>query len=419
MTPLVISALIAAASWATWGHPALALLVVVPWAACRTQWQLFLAVLTYHAVALVDMPIGVARFLGIALQTLGDAPRLGLGGLATFAWSALLSATVVLPMFLPMATKKPHLRPYLLLAGVVLTVVPPIGWFSLVSPVQAIGYWFPGTGWLGLVLGGASIVLLGMLGQQFGRLISLRQVLELPLQFPLQNPWQIATGVLVALSVLLLNVLGQFKDLPPIPPGWEAVDTHFGVYSHNDRRKAFARAGAINQAVLDSSAKVLVFPEGAVGEWRSSSAYWLQAAIQKTGTDSGLAWISGAETVTELGDLHELRNGVIVVSAGQVQFLPGRYPMPGSMGWPLGGYLSDRWNVPVALVNGQRVTFSICFEDMLPWAQWQSYWLQPDVHVSMASLWFADGLNANHIQQASLSGWASMFGVPLVRAVNY
>lgn len=341
------------------------------------------------------MPTGIAHFF----PDMGNP--LAFGWLAMTGWAVVLCTTLVLPSLLPWA-KNPRLQPFLLLSGVALSVIPPVGWFSLVSPIQAVGYWFPDTGWWGLALGCISMVYLAFWGQQVA-LQNLHQFYR--------KPMIMASGLCLALSILILNALHQPLNTPN---GWQGEDTNFGVLSHTDKKAAFHRANTISERVLASSAKVVVFPEGAIGEWRPRTQYWLESAIANTA--SGQVWIAGAETAADLG---ELRNGLIVVHSGHAEFLPGRFPMPGGMGWPLGNYQANRWNAPVTEVHGRRVTFSICYEDMLPWAQWQSYWERPDVHVSMASLWFAADLNVSHIQQASLQGWARMFGVPMVRAVNW
>lgn len=72
-----------------------------------------------------------------------------------FAWCGLLASAQAATVL-----RSTSWRPIGVMLGLVLSAVPPIGWLSIMSPLNAIGYWFPGTHWFGLLMGAVAIVIL-------------------------------------------------------------------------------------------------------------------------------------------------------------------------------------------------------------------------------------------------------------------
>lgn len=166
--------------------------------------------------------------------------------------------------------------------------------------------------------------------------------------------------------------------------------------------------------------QVLVFPELAVPDWRPRSQYWLQPAINAT-RDGHLAFITGAMRRATVGsaEASETRmvNGLLVVQHGRVNWLDGRVSFPGAM-WAPGQYMAPLSQAPVVELDDHvRAVFNICYEDLLPWTQLQAFAQRPDLLVGLASTWSVTGLD--HGEQAAITaGWARLFGVPTLRAVN-
>lgn len=166
------------------------------------------------------------------------------------------------------------------------------------------------------------------------------------------------------------------------------------------------RAGSI-------APRVLIFPEMALSVWRPRSGYWLDDAAQAT-ADGRVSWITGAMKANASG---ALVNGVLVVDHGHVHWLDGQVSFPGAM-WRPGGYRSPRSFPPVVELAGQRAVVSICYEDLVPWAQWKAFLQKPDLHISISSLWVVTGIDWDG-QARSVDGWARMFGVPTLRSTNF
>ncbi len=403
MLPLLVAAVLSASigflSWQGWAHPALALLVIAPLAWRQTRRQVFGVALAYYAASTVDLTVAISRFWDFDPIT-GFAA----GVCAWLGWSAVLAATQALPHM-----KNRNLRPLGVLAGLVLTVIPPVGWFSVVSPLNALGFWFPGTGWWGLLLGGIAILALTFWVVQLTDRTSLG----------LRHAKAGAAGVwILVLTAITANMLWT---RPLTPDGWIAVNTHFGRY-RGEQLETLQRAEYISQVVAkhtrDAGTRVIVFPEMAIGQWRPRSAHWLSPAIAET-SDSGVAWIAGASYASDNDHPDKnLINGLVVAARGKVKVLPGRIPAPIAM-WRPGGYVAHPWTTPVVEIGGQRATISICYEDLLPWAQLQSYWYRPTVQLDLSSLWYASDLSVGRFQGQSLDGWARMFNVPVVRATNH
>lgn len=395
----ILSATIAMAAWSSWGHPSWALLAIVPWALCRTRSQAFGAALAYYSASMTDLTVITARFfeLGIFWGTVA-------GICAWLVWATVLAAAQALPH-----SPNRLWQPFGVLVGLVLTAIPPVGWFSVVSPLNALGYWFPGTAWWGLLFG--ALFIFAIAQTVVGLSVTKRDVFTV---------WPIV-GVALLTVVSIAHVLWHARTPLQSPAGWVTVDTHLGAY-RDGQMASLERVQELNRVIAQQKSvpgtRVLVLPEMAIGEWRPRTAFWLKESIHATDTDqgSGFSWISGASYVQD-ADKRDLANGVLLASGNQVQTRAGRIPMPLAM-WRPGGYAAHPWSVPVFELDGQRATVSICYEDLLPWAQWQSYWQNPTVHLSLSSLWFAQDLHVGSIQERSATGWARMFGVPLLRAVN-
>lgn len=397
------SAVVAMLSWYPAGHSGFSLLVVATWAMCRTRLQLFFAAFAYYGTAMTDLLEAPAVFF----PGIGAVIGCVLGLLAWMVWVSMLAALQTLPF-----DGRSRNRGLNVLLGLILTTVPPFGWFGVVSPLNSLGYWFPGSGWWGLLLGAGVVMFTSTLA---------RNVIE-----GRMKGWSLGAvkPVFMLVMIAALSAWLNARYVQPIPvEGWSALGTKFGTHDESmveDFRRSehlnqvigdiVSAAGSDRMTTDDQMKQVAVFPELAAGRWSPRTQYWLRPAIKSVQDNPDLAWISGA--------VQDHESGVLVANKDGVKFLTGRIPMPFAM-WRPGQFEVHPWQVPVVDVAGKRATISICYESSLPWAQWQSYWKKPDIHLSLESLWFSSGMNAANIQSRTVEGWARMFGVPLLRAVNY
>lgn len=389
----VLSAFIALLTWCPIGNPSFGLLVVIPWSLCRSRRDTWLAAWAYYLTAAWQIPLMASTFFSVVEQ-LSWLAGLAAGLPLWLAWAGLLAAGNAVTF-----CSSPKWRPAGVLSGLVLTAVPPVGWLNIMSPLNAIGYWFPGTQWFGLMLGALAIFVLASTWRRQGLL-------------PL-------SAMVVACHAGLANAQSD-----PMSHGvvWIPVDTKFGP-EPKTLSVEYGRARAVSDTVLRefeaidragqaAQGRVLVFPEMAVSVWRPRSQYWLDEAVQAT-SDGRLSWITGAMKF----DADTLVNGVLVVDHGHAQWLDGQVSFPGAM-WRPGGYRSPRSSPPVVELGGWRAVISICYEDLVPWAQWKAFLQKPDLHISISSLWVVKGIDWGG-QARSVDGWAQMFGVPTLRSTNF
>ena len=389
-----LCAVIALLAWSPKGHPAFGLLVAIPWSLCRSRGQIWLSAFAYYLTAAWQIPPMAGAFFSVAS-----------------AWSWMAGFAAGIPLWLTWCgllalgqaatfCDSPTWRPAGILAGLALTAVPPLGWLNIMSPLNAIGYWFPGAQWFGLVFGAIAVYVMAM-------------------------RWRLQGLLPIAAVAVVCNAatIGVQTNILPTGIEWLPVDTRFGpeprtLAAEHGRAQAISDTVLKERQALDrtgqaSQVRVLVFPEMAISAWRPRSQYWLDDAIQAT-SNGQLSWISGAMKVDDAGDPV---NGVLVVDHGHVHWLDGQVSFPGAM-WRPGGYRSPRGAPPVVELAGQRAVISICYEDLVPWAQWRAFLQKPDLHVSLSSLWVVQGIDWNG-QSKSVEGWARLFGVPTLRATNF
>jgi apolipoprotein N-acyltransferase len=73
---------------------------------------------------------------------------------------------------------------------------------------------------------------------------------------------------------------------------------------------------------------------------------------------------------------------------------------------------------PYLTVDGKRVAFSMCYEDLLWWPHWRMLLQSPDVLISLSNGWFDSDLALAHIQRQGIAAIAHLSGTPMLRAVN-
>lgn len=278
--------------------------------------------------------------------------------------------------------------------------VPPVGWIGWASPLAGAGVLFPLMGWAGFAL---SVLLFGLLS------LGARAVAE--------GNWScirkcIVAGVVahagVATWTWVMPIRPQMK-----PDAWVAVDTHLG------RSDGYGTVIALENAAfnaLDDGARVVILPEAVGGSWDLNQWQWRMYQDQLV--HQGATVLVGAERSL---DRRRLVNGLFSVGVGNGAELPERVPVPLGMWRPWSStrhVVSDWTGSGVGEVQGRRVGYLICYEQLLLLPVLVSVAHHPDVLVGAANLWWAKGTSIGAIQHSTLAAWGRLFGVPVLSATN-
>lgn len=279
------------------------------------------------------------------------------------------------------------------LVAMVLTGLPPFGITGWAHPLTAAGVLFSGSGWWGL---GATVILL---------------------VFMTGRRWQIAIAVLG-----VLHVWSATNWTPPkLSPGWLAVDLKQGKYLGRYGSLQYHRdliATARKAAESDKDVRVVVLPESALGSWTPT----VERAWQEGLRGSNLTAIAGAVVIDTKG----YDNVMVAISADNARVLyRERMPVPGSMWQPWlqwigqrGGARADFFSNPMVSVDEVRIAPLICYEQLILWPILQTMLHAPELIVAVGNGWWTKNTSIVAIQKASVSAWASLFGLPVVMAFN-
>jgi hypothetical protein len=375
--------------------------------------------LVYYAAALWPMMSGLHRYLGPNFS-----PFVPVG---IWVMTALLLSS---PWSLAWTSRPGHLvwRAPLALA---ITVVPPLGIIGFVSPLNGAGFLFPGTGWIGLAL---TAILPGLI-------LSRRHSVSL-----------VVTAGLFSVSAHL-----SYPGDPVAPKGWEAINTHFGDVSKP--LEEYRAAQLIQQRILRSSARVLIFPEYVVPRWSAASElFWKRTLVEARARGqvivigAGLALsnpyrrpgcgVPSHDFSTSITSLERIGqpitysgppeiaansalltdafdNAVRIVGA-ETNVLFQRIPVPIGMWRPLSTRnVPLRFTAPAVVdLRGNRAAVVICYEQMITWPMLTSMLERPTVLIAISNLYWFKGTSIPRFQAEAARGLAKLFRVPLVSAVN-
>jgi len=420
MDALLLGTAIAIGFGVSTGHPAgIVTAAGVPFLclAMSTRKAVFRCAFGYYLAALWPVVPGIERYLGSSSGILGSVAL----------W---LCAAILLSIPWPIGWTSRHSQfiwraPLVLLA----TVLPPLGIIGVASPLTAAGYLFPGTGWSGLL----AVALLP------GILLSMRSSLSR------------LHSVALALGLCFSSHVWHSADAEP-PPGWVAINMRLGDVSRPFRD--FAAAQFIQQTAAASSARVLIFPEAVVPRWsEATDAFWREAlnrsrelgqilaigaGLSRQQPNSGEKLnelraydFSGAVELLKGGEMPALRlsvplpnsepidNGIILTGAESAMFYE-RVPVPIGMWRPF-----DHSSVPIRLastgvitIDHQRAAVLICYEQLLTLPILASMLERPTVIVAISNTFWVECTPIPRYQAAAVRGWAKLFRLPYLIAVN-
>ncbi len=388
-----------------------------------TKKAVFRAALGYYLAALWPMISGLERYLAPSTTFLAPLAIWICGATAlSIPWALAATATRI---------------QYLWRAPVALaaTVLPPLGIIGLASPLTATGYLFPGTAWIGL----AAVAFLPGI------------TLALPaLSMPHRR------GVLcsvITACIALATVPRLFKFIETAPPsGWIAVNTNLGDVSQPFRD--FAAAQFIQETAANSTARVLIFPESLVPRWSEAvEGFWMQSLDRCRKQGQILAFGAGLprpdqDNLTKLTELWsydfgpaldalkrirtapahpslrppsaEPTDNTLVIAGDESAVFYQRVPVPVGMWQPF-----NRSSVPLRLrstgvlnIDHQRAAVLICYEQMLPFPVLASMLQHPTVILGISNTFWISGTSIPRYQANAVRGWARLFRLPYLLAVN-
>lgn len=367
-----------------------ALFALPCWAAgAHSRRRLAAVAWVYYAVAMIEL-IALPQ---IFFQT-GPFTGLLLGLASWLSWSAVLAAACSIGWHSSLVV-----RVFSVPLAALLINLPPIGWFSIVSPWTATGLWFPGHGWTGITLALLTCAAMAC-------------VLIWPHRL---KAW---SWLVIALSYLAPV---HARSFVPTTTGIavHAVQTRWGEVrldpvSQHQRVSHFTQM----EKAIPKEARLVIWPEMAIGQWSARTQYWLSDQSSQ-GPAKGQTWLVGA-AIERTGPPHaDWTNGFLLwESKKSPVFIDGRIPMPIGM-WRPGAFSFKPWANSVVTIDGHKVGVSICYEDLLPWTAWQLHFQSVDRVVSISSMWFAQDMNLNQNLANSAQTWARLFGVPYARSVNF
>ncbi|SMF25575.1 Carbon-nitrogen hydrolase [Xaviernesmea oryzae] len=276
-------------------------------------------------------------------------------------------------------------------APAVLTGLPPFGITGWAHPLTAAGVLFPGWGWWGLLATAAGL-------------------LVLTTRF-----WPAAA---IGVGGFWLWSAATWTE-PKLPEGWMGVDLEQGQLLARDRSLEHHRGLIATVRIFASQgARVVVFPESALGFWTPTIARLWQEGLNEL----EVTVVAGAAVIDGQG----YDNVMVAVGSSAAGILyKERMPVPVSMWQPWlrwtgqgGGAQAHLFANPVVEVGTTRIAPLICYEQLILWPVLQSMLQSPDVIVATGNGWWTSGTSIVPIQKASVAAWAKLFDLPVVMAFN-
>lgn len=368
---------------ATWGNGAammLCALLPLLWASAATRWSAGTVALAYYLVASRGLPFGAGIFFA------ASAP-------AWFGWALWLAVAMASAAVWTLAWQRdPAWRALGAPAALVVTALPPIGLVGWTNPLTASGLLYPALGFVGI-----GFLLLASYFMARRR----REALAM-----------------FALAAVAANAYAIVVPAPAAR-GWLGQDTAFrqlqsGTASNLPQRLQLV----VELAKRVQPGQVVILPETLLpaADSRLLYASVLLDDADDTLRNKGSAILVGTELVTP----GKPRQNVLKVLGDSGQSLTQRVPVPIGMWrpWSADTYAADPLGAGVAMVHGQRIAYSICYEQVLVFPVLRSMLEQPAVLVGAANDWWARDTSVPAIQAQALDAWGRLFAVPVIKATN-
>ncbi len=407
---LSIAVIIATLGFVGWnaGPYGFAVLVLLPalWLQLSSRKYVFLAMLGYYVAATKEVPFAAYQFFeGDLLRTI--AYWLAQQVILATGWVFLWQRRTL--KFTDIAAR---------CAGTfgVLAFVPPYALLGTGHPITAAGYYFPGTGFVGLLLYflcSVTIAYLFVCRDRAGRSLG------------------VTTITVCAAFHILLSCTFQSRSMPK---GWVAVDLILDGMT-NDYVGAYNRHLELQELARDrirDGYKVVLFPESIAGKW-SVIEERLWQPVQRYAHDNGAVILLGVQYV---GSSYSTNgtvwydNAMVVIGEPRLtssRIITARVPMPVANFNPF----ADRsarinispWNDGTVQISGITACVLVCFEGLTVLPVIQSFSTitdRPDIIIAPAGMWWIRAPSRlPQIMANTINLWSRLFSVPLIRPTTY
>jgi apolipoprotein N-acyltransferase len=287
------------------------------------------------------------------------------------------------------------------------SIPPPLGLFGWGNPLTAAGLFFPGGGWLGLVL-----ALMGYAVGAVSRKLRRGGIVLILIVTPF-------------LSVPALLEKAVFGDVTIL-----GMSTSFGrlASGSGDFDAQYERERAVFHYVKEKErngelegADIVILPETIIGRMNATTLKrW--ARFFAPFAERGMVFVAGGEIPTDRG--HKYDNIMASFEGeGKIQTARQRFPVPFSMFRPFSGeganaYLSSLGETSVMEFQWKKLGFLICYEQFLTWPFLSLLSQKPDVIVAPSNLWWCGDTSLPGIQAATMRLWTRLFGVSVMASKN-
>lgn len=363
----------------------LAVLMPLIWSFAASRLEAFAVAAVYYLAASRDLPQGAGIFFA------ASAPLIM--GYGLWLLAGLVNATVWGLCW----QRKPGNRAVAAQFGLVLTAIPPVGVIGWANPLTAAGWLFPYCGLAGLVI---TMLLIFLLVSR-----THRSLLKL-----------IVAGALVTnLYCISFVSAGAFSALQ----NWVAYDTHLYKLQSGSPSSFFERIKMVTDiAQIAKPHQVILLPESVLPEAAfkvNYSAQLMEYAGEELHAKDAIVLI-GTE-VTEPDGIDNVLMPLGVSRSSLVQ----RVPVPVGMWrpWSKLTYNTHFLGNGMAVVKGLRAAYLVCYEQLLVFPVVLSAVHDPNVLLGASNDWWARETTIPKIQQAALSSWGRLLGVPVLTATNY
>ncbi|MCV0439055.1 MAG: conjugal transfer protein TraB [Hydrogenophaga sp.] len=397
-TQLLAVALVGSAlGWIAWGQgraPALAALLPLLLAACRTRGQAFVLGMAYtllmerHNPAFIGSWFGNSLVIGWAAETVYVLVS---GAVWSLGWSA---------------SGKPWRKALAVVVAWIVALLPPVSLGVAGHPVIAWGTILPGSGWVGVglsVLGPATMVWLVARHRPSAKSLA---------------------AVLALLGAALCTIgFARFESPSRATPAAVGVTTEWGQnVSVDGILQRVASMGEVTRTLATQEAPTtVVWPESIIGTYNPALYPVLNIEVLSVARASGQTHIIGMDLV---GDGNRYENAAVAFYPdGRTARAVARQPAPVSLWKPwrkTDTFVAD-WSANNVLTIGatRRAAFIFCYEEYMPFFYLLNELQGPvDLYVAMANTWAAESPEAAEIQTQHSFGMARLFGRPYIKAEN-
>jgi len=364
LVSLGVAALIGAVAWRG-PMPMLGITVLIPWMIFRESTR-------PRATALALAYYLAASFPAVTVSQAFEPNNSEQGWLVWLTASAILALPWAV-FWNPDSAQRLWRCP----AALVLSAIPPFGLIGWASPLTSAGVLFPGTGFLGLI---ATALI--------------------------PTVWT-ARPLLLISVVAVANLIYSPTSSP----------SDIKVVNTKESPDLFQREEAARAAIDFAQSNLVILPEGTVRRWTEATEDFWSPTIQHLRASHRTALIGVGVPVVNSQEFH---NSIIAIGASKAAF-DQRIPIPIGMWKPFGpadGVPLNLTGPGTLQIGPHRLAILICYEQLLVLPILQSALEKPSLIVGISNAAWTRHTIIPAAQQACLSAWSRLFGIPYLSAVN-